>query len=243
VYRLKGATGKYLLKQALEHFASKGALDIDTLGEKNVAALIDAGLVQDLADIYTLTKEQLLALDRFAEISASKLINAIAEKKTPPLERFIYGLGIRHVGSQTAIDLANRFESLDALQHATMDELNEVDGVGTVVAESTAAWFADPDNEALLKKFTELGVEPYYKKKTGKLVGMNFVVTGTLERMGRDVAADKIRAHGGTFQTSVAKDTTYLVAGGKVGASKLKKAQEYGTKVINEQEFLTLIGE
>lgn len=243
VYRLKGATGKYLLKQSLEHFASKGALDIDTLGEKNVAALVDAKLVHDLADIYLLTKEQLLELDRFADISAGKLVNAIAEKKQPPLERFIYGLGIRHVGSQTAIDLADRFHSLEALQHATMDELNEVEGVGTVVAESIAAWFADPDNEALLEKFVELGVKPHYKKKSGKLVGVNFVVTGTLESMGRDVAADKIRALGGAFQTSVAKDTTYLVVGGKVGESKLKKAREYGTTVIDEEAFLALIGE
>lgn len=241
VYRLKGVTGHFLLKKALEHFASKGALDIDTLGEKNVAALVDAKLVRDLADIYTLTKEQLLNLERFAEISASKLLVAIAEKKAPPLERFIYGLGIRHVGAQTAIDLANHFQSLDTVQHATIDQLLEVEGIGKVVAESIVAWFADPDNEALLEKFKTLGIMPHYEKKSGKLAGMNFVVTGTLESMGRDEAADAIRALGGTFQTSVAKDTTYLVAGGKVGESKLKKARVYNTKIINEQEFLALV--
>lgn len=241
VYRVKGATGPLLLKRALEHFASKGALDIDTLGEKNVVAIVDAELVTDLADIYKVTKDDLLKLDRFADISAQKLIDAIFDKKTPELERFIYGLGIRHVGTQTAIDLVNHFGSLDALTHATIDQLEAVDGVGEVVAESIVAWFADEDNIAMLQKFEDLGVRPHFERKSGKLSGQNFVVTGTLESMGRDEAAEKIRALGGSFQTSVAKDTNYLVAGGKVGASKLKKAESYGTKIINEEEFLKLL--
>ena len=241
VYRVKGATSDLLLKRALEYYASKGALDIDTLGEKNVVALIDAGLVKDLADIYTLTYEDIIKLDRFADISARKLIVAIQAKKTPPLEKFILGLGIRHVGAQTAIDLANRFHAVDALRKATIEQLEEVDGIGKVVAESIVAWFADEDNLRLLDKFDQVGVRPHYEKKTGKLIGKSFVVTGTLETMGRDVAADRIRALGGTFQTSVAKDTNYLVAGGKVGASKLKKAESYGTKIITEAEFLDLI--
>lgn len=241
VYRVKGATGPLLLKRALQHFASKGALDIDTLGERNVIVVVDAGYVKDLADIYCLTREDLLKLDRFAEVSAQKLIDAIAAKKQPPLERFVYGLGIRHIGVQTAIDLVERFGSLDRLVHATIDELEAVDGVGKVVAESVAAWFADDDNLELLEKFTRLGVQPHFEKKIGKLTGMNFVVTGTLESMGRDEAAEKIRAHGGTFQSAMAKDTTYLVAGGKVGASKLKKAEQYGTKIITEEELLQLM--
>ena len=235
VYRVKGASGPLLLKRALEHFASKGALDIDTLGEKNVVALVDAGLVNDLADIYMLTKDKLLGLDRFAEISAQKLIDAIAAKKTPTLEKFVYGLGIRHVGVQTAIDIVNHFGSLSAIQHATIDALQSVDGVGVVVAESIAAWFADEDNLKLIDKFTKLGVLPYYEKKTGKLAGKSFVVTGTLQTMSRDEAAEKIRAAGGMFQTNVGTDTDYLVAGGKVGASKLQKAEKYGTKIISEQ--------
>lgn len=241
VYRVKGATGSLLLKRALQHFASKGALDVDTLGEKNVVALVDAGLVSDLADIYMLTKDDLLALERFAEISAQKLIDAIADKKRPPLERFVYGLGIRHVGTQTAIDLVKHFESLDKLAHATIDQLEAIEGVGKVVAESIAAWFADEDNLALLEKFDRLGVTPFFEKKTGKLVGKNFVVTGTLETMNRDEAAEKIRAQGGTFQSAVARDTDYLVAGGKIGGSKLKKAEQYGTSIINENEFIKLL--
>ncbi|TAH32440.1 NAD-dependent DNA ligase LigA [Candidatus Saccharibacteria bacterium] len=241
VYRVKGATGPLLLKRALQHFASKGALDIDTLGERNVNVVVDAGYVKDLADIYCLTREDLLKLNRFADVSAQKLIDAITAKKQPPLERFVYGLGIRHIGVQTAIDLVERFGSLDRLVHATIDELEAVDGVGKVVAESVAAWFADDDNLELLEKFKRLGVQPHFEKKIGKLTGMNFVVTGTLESMGRDEAAEKIRAHGGTFQSAMAKDTTYLVAGGNVGASKLKKAEQYGTKVIHEAEFLELL--
>lgn len=242
VYRVKGATGPLLLKRALQHFASKGALDIDTLGEKNVVALVEAELVKDLADIYTLTKEQLLELDRFAEISAGKLIAAITDKKQPPLERFIYGLGVRHVGTQIAIDLANEFHTLSSFRGATLEKLETVEGVGKVVAESIAAWFADPDNQALLEKFETLGVKPQFEShERGPLTSKSFVITGSLSDMSRDAAAEKIRALGGTFQSSVGKGTTYLVAGGSVGESKLKKARDYGTEVISEDRFLEML--
>lgn len=242
VYRVKGATGPLLLKRALQHFASKSALDIDTLGEKNVVALVDAELVKDLADIYTLTKEQILSLERFADISASKLVDAIAEKRNPQLPRFMFGLGIRHVGTQTAIDLAEKFQSLEKLGQATLDELLAVEGVGTVVAESILGWFADPDNQNLLRKFEDLGVQPRYESRaTGPLHGQNFVITGTLETMGRDIAAEKIRSLGGTFQSSLGKDTTYLVVGKNVGASKLAKAEKYGTKQIDEAALTQMI--
>lgn len=242
VYRIKGATGAILLKKALQHFASKSALDIETLGEKNVEALVDAKLVHDIADIYTLHKDQVMQLERFAEVSAQKLISAIAEKKRPELPRFIYGLGIRHVGMQTAIDLVEHFGSLEALSEAAIENLLEVDGIGVVVAESIVAWFADEDNQKLLEKFKQLGVEPVYQQKAqGPLHGQRFVITGTLASMSRDEAAEKIRSLGGTFQTSVGRDTTYLVTGGKVGVSKLKKAEQYGTKIIDEAAFLKLI--
>jgi DNA ligase (NAD+) len=243
VYRVKGATSTLLLKQALAHFVSKAALDIDSLGEKNVMALVDADLVHDLADIYCVHKEQLLALERFAEISANNLISAIAAAKKPELTRFIYGLGIRHVGTQTAIDLADRFESLEALAAATLDDLTAVEGVGVVVAESILAWFADPDNQTLLQKFAKLGVRPVYvPHDKGPLHGKKFVITGALETMGRDLAAERVRKLGGTFQSSLGKDTDYLVVGQNVGASKLAKAAKYGTKQISEQELLKMIG-
>ena len=241
-YRVKGASGDLILKRAVEYYASRQALDIDTLGEKNVVALVDAGLVRDIADIYALTYEQLVVLDRFADISARKLLAAIADKKTPPLERFILGLGIRHVGSQTAIDLAAHFESIEALSDATLDELSEIDGIGTVVAESILAWFASDENQALLEKFWAAGVEPKFERKTGALVGKHFVVTGSLESMSRDEAADAIRARGGVFQASVTKETDYLVAGGKVGASKLVKAKQYNVAVIDEAQLLAHLG-
>jgi DNA ligase (NAD+) len=243
VFRVKGATGALLLKRGLQHFASKGALDIDTLGEKNVTALVDAGLVHDLADVYLLTKEQLLELERFGEISASKLVAAIHDKKRPPLERFVYGLGIRHVGTQTAVDVVKAFESLDKLATATLNELRAIDGVGVVVAESIVAWFADEDNKRLLEKFKAVGVDPLYERVSCKLEDVRIVVTGTLHTMSRDAAADKIRKLGGTFQASVAKDTTFLVAGENIGFSKLEKAKKYGTRVINESDLNVLLGE
>lgn len=242
VYRLKGATGPLLLKRALQHYASKSALDIDTLGEKNVAALVGAGLVKDLADIYNLTKEQVILLDRFADLSASNLIKGIQAAKNPTLARFVYGLGIRHVGTQTAVDLANHFKRLDSLGSAKLDELRSVNGIGDVVAESILLWFDDEDNQELLAKFRRLGVWPQEVKTVGgKLSGKKFAVTGSLETMGRDIAAEKIRGLGGTFQSSVGKDTDYLVVGANVGASKLTKAAKLGTKQVTEHEFLKII--
>lgn len=243
VYRVKGLSGRLILERSLEHYASKAALDINTLGEKNVKALIEAGLVGDIADIYSLTKQQLMSLDRFADLSAQNLVDGIQAAKKPPLPRFIFGLGIRHVGIQTAVDLSETFGSLERFSKATLDELLAVEGVGTVVAESIMAWFGDSDNLKLLEKFRSAGVQPAYQSHAkGKLSGINFVITGTLESLGRDEAADKIRSLGGIFQSSVGKDTAYLVAGANVGASKLAKAKKFGTKVIDEQKLLGLLG-
>lgn len=226
----------------IEHFASKAALDIEGLGEKNVIALMQANLIVDPADIYQLTQEQVIRLDRFAETSARKLVAAIKSKNSPQLNRFIYGLGIRHVGSQTAIDLANHFRVLQALSTATINELAEVEGIGEVVAESVVEWFAEPRNQALLDKFKQFGVSPQEVKRIGgKLSGKRFVVTGSLESMGREEAAEKIRALGGRFQSSVGKDTDYLVVGANVGASKLAKADKIGTKRLNEDDFIKIL--
>ncbi len=243
VYRVKGLTGPLILKRSLRHFASKGALDIDTLGEKNVEALVDSGLVKDIADIYTVDVESLLELERFAEISANNLVSAISMSKKPWLERFIFGLGIRHVGQQTAIDLAENFSSIEKLADATFDMLLQIDGVGEIVAESIVAWFADEDNVRLLEKFRSLGVHPKFESgREGKLAGKSFVITGSLDSMSRDEAASTIRKLGGVFQNSVGKSTSYLVAGGKVGSSKLEKARGYGTKIINEEQLRKMFG-
>jgi DNA ligase (NAD+) len=242
VYRVKGQDNLVMLKRGLQHFASRVALDIDGLGEKNVISLIDSGLVKDFADIYSLTVEQLLLLDRFAEISAKKLIQSIANKKNPPLDKFIFGLGIRHVGAQTAIDLARSYKKLDNLGVATYQQLKDINGVGEIVAESVLAWFVSDDNQALLAKFRGMNVWPQEVKRTGgPLSGKSFVITGSLETMGRDLAAEKIRALGGTFQSSVAKGTTYLVMGTKAGQSKAVKAEKLGTIVIDEKKLLQLL--
>jgi DNA ligase (NAD+) len=228
----------------VEHYASKASLDIDGLGEKNVIALLEAGLVKDAADIYTVKKDDLLKLDRFAEISAAKLVKAIHDKKHPPLPRFIYGLGIRHIGTQTAIDLAAHFKTLKELSSSTIDELSEVEGVGEVVAEAVVEWFEEPRNKKLLEKFKSLGVEPESAHAvSGPLSGKSFVVTGSLDSMSREEAGERIRALGGSFQSSVGKETDYLVVGANVGASKLAKAAKLGTKQIEETEFLKMIGQ
>jgi len=231
-----------VLKRAVQHYASKVALDIEGLGEKNVALLVDEGLVHDLADIYALTKDQLLKLERFAEVSADNLIEAIAQKTKPPLARFIVGLGIRHIGAQTAIDLAEEFGSLESISSTSYDDLASVDGIGEVVAHSIGEWFADEANVELLEKFKALGVWPDEAMRVdGPLSGTSFVVTGSLESMSRDEAADKIRAFGGIFQSSVGKGTTYLVYGKKLGNSKREKAEKLGTQLLPEAEFIKML--
>ncbi|HET9721935.1 MAG TPA: NAD-dependent DNA ligase LigA [Candidatus Saccharimonadales bacterium] len=228
----------------IQHFASKDALDIDGLGEKNVIALIQAGLIKDVADIYTVKKGDLLKLDRFAEISAAKLVKAIQAKKNPPLARFIYGLGIRHVGVQTAIDLAAHFKLLNKLSNSTIDELSGVEGIGQVVAEAIVEWFEEPRNQRLLEKFEKNGVSPQKAEEIhGPLSGRSFVVTGGLDSMSREEAAERVRALGGTFQSSVGKETDFLVVGANVGESKLAKARKLGTKQIDESRFLKIIGD
>ena len=244
VYRVKGSSADQMLKRAIEYYASKPALNIEGLGEKNVEALIDAGLVSSIADLYTLTAAQVETLDRFAEISAHKLVDNIQASKNPPLAKFITAIGIRHIGSQTAIDLAAHFKTLEALRDATESQLLELPGIGKTVAESVLAFFSDEDNLELLDKMKANGVEPVYiDTSNGKLNGLSFVVTGTLDSMGRDAAAEKIRSLGGEFHSSVVKTTTYLVAGHNTGKSKLEKAAKYGTHVIDEAKFLEILGE
>ncbi len=226
----------------IEHFASKAALDIEGLGEKNVIALLDAKLIHDVADIFTLKADDVVQLDRFADVSANKLVGAIQAKKHPLLHRFIYGLGIRHIGIQTATDIANTFRNLEAISQATIDDLAEVNGVGAIVAESAVEWFAEKKNQQLLEKFRRLDVWPETVKKVGgPLSGAHFVITGSLQSMGREAAAERIRALGGDFQTSVGEQTDYLVIGSSVGTSKLAKAARLGTKQLSEEQFLKML--
>ena len=230
------------VKNHITYFASKPALDIEGLGEKNVNSLLEAGLIKDTADIYKLKASDLLGLERFAQKSADNLIDSIKIKKNPQLYRFLHALGIRHVGAQTAVDLANKFGLLDLIQDATMDQLMEVDGVGEVVAESIITWFGDSENQKLLSKFAEYGVIP--KKalaSEGSLSGIRAVVTGTLGAMDREKAAEQIRQKGGVFQQSVGNDTNLLIRGENPGKSKLEKARKQNIKIINENDFVELL--
>lgn len=242
VYRVKGESSDFILKRALEYYASKPALNIDGLGEKNVEALVNANMVKSIADLYRLEVKDVAKLGRFARLSAKNLINSIQASKTPPLNKFITALGIRHVGAQTANTLAKGFGSIEKLAQATEEELHQLPDVGQIVAESILAWFADEDNLKLLAELKELGVEPVYQDQSHlPLSGKSYIVTGTLESMGREEAEDKLRALGATVTSSVTKNTTALITGAKPGKSKTEKAASLGIPTIGEAEFLQLI--
>ena len=244
VYRVKGESSDFILKRAIEYYASKPALNIEGLGEKNVVALVNAGLVKSVADLYRLKSSDIAALERFGELSADNLVAAIDGSKNAPLNKFITALGIRHVGAQTATALARKFGSLDKLMNASEDELLEVPDIGEVVAESIVAWFSDEDNIKLLEEMRELGAWP--REESGAslpLDGRSYIVTGTLASMGREEAEDKLRALGATVTSSVTKTTTALIVGEKPGKGKTDKADKLGIPRMNEVEFLKLIGE
>ena len=242
VYRVKGESSDYILKRAVEYYASKPALNIEGLGEKNVAALVDAGLVKSIADLYRLKVGQVAQLERFAELSAKNLVEAITASKTPRLNKFITALGIRHVGVQTATALARKFKTLENLEIAAEDELLAISDIGEVVAESILAWFNDEENIKLLAEMKELGVAPLAEETEDlPLAGRSYIVSGTLASMGREEAEDKLRALGATVTSSVTKGTTALILGEKPGKSKLDKADKLGIPRISEVEFLKLI--
>lgn len=243
VYRVKGEDSKLILKRAIEYYASKPALNIEGLGEKNVAALIDAGLVHSIADLYRLRVEKIAQLGRFAKLSARNLVEAIQGSKQPSLAKFITALGIRHVGTQTATTLAQGFGSIEKLAETTEDDLLKLPDIGKIVAESIVAWFADEDNAKLLQELKELGVEPeFVDTQSLPLAGKSYIVSGTLEAMGREEAEDRLRALGATVTSGVTKNTTALILGAKPGKSKLEKATKLGIPTMNESEFLALLG-
>ena len=227
--------------QAVKHFAGRQALDIEGLGERNAELLVSTGLVSDVADIYSLTVEAVSKLDRFAELSATKLVGEIQRKKAPPLDRFIYGLGIRHVGAKTANDIAKHFTGLEDFSDSTIGQLEAIPGIGQIVAESIRGWLSDESNIRLLDKFAQLGVHPMPVQAGGSLAGISFVITGALS-VSRDELANQIRLRGGNFQTGVGKSTDYLVAGQRVGSSKLAKAKQLGVKVISEAQLMEMLG-
>ena len=238
-YRAKGLNSDLILKKMVAFYTSKAGLDIENLGEKNVNLLVEKGLIQDLADIYLLKKEDLLKLERFAEISVNNLLQAIELSKNPELSKFIAALGIRHVGGETAKVLAEKFISFENLQNAELEDLLSIDGIGEKVAESILAYFSDDENLQILNKMFGFGVKVQnFAKNEGVLSGKNFVITGMLKEMSREQAAEKIELLGGKFQKSISKTTDFLVIGEKVGATKISKAEKLGVKVMDEDEFL-----
>jgi len=232
------------LKEQLRYFAGRDQMDIENLGEALIEQLVDEGLVKNFADVYKLTKGDLLELERMADKSASNVINGIEESKTRPLWRLVAGLGIRHIGGQTAQVLAEHFGSLDAIMNASQAELDAIEQVGEKVAKSVFEFFHNDKNIAVIKELLTAGVKPELPKKVkvmGKLAGKTVVVTGSLENFTRQEAEQAIRQAGGKTSSSVSKKTDFVLAGKDPG-SKLENAQQLGVKVIDEKQFLKLIG-
>jgi DNA ligase (NAD+) len=242
-YRCVNANCPAKLLGTILHFASRGVMNIDGMGESLVNQLIERGLVKNVADIYDLSKKDLLSLDRFADKSAQNILDEIEHSKKLPLERVIYGLGIRMVGERTAQFLAEHFGSMEALASAGVEELQNVNEVGPRIAESIVEFFSIPANQQLVKRLAGAGLTFKGKKKERgtKLAGKTFVLTGTLAKHTRDEAKKMIEDAGGKVAGSVSKKTDYVVAGAEAG-SKLDQAKELGVAVINEKEMERLVG-
>jgi DNA ligase (NAD+) len=230
------------LRETILHFASRGVMNIDGMGDALVNQLTERGMVKNVADIYGLTKKDLLGLERFADKSAQNILNEIENSKKLPLERVIYGLGIRFVGERTAQFLAEHFGSMDALMNAKEEELLQVDEVGPRIAQSIAEFFQEPKNRELVERLRKAGLTFAGKKKERgtKLTGKTFVLTGTMPHYSRDEAKKLIEDAGGKVTGSVSKKTDYVVAGEDAG-SKLDKAKGLGVKVIDEKEMGKLV--
>jgi len=229
---------------AIEHFASRGAMDIEGLGEQRVQQLCELGLVGDIADLYVLDPARLAALPKFAERSVAKLLDQIETSKDRPLANLLVGLNIRHLAGAGATALATHFGHLDRIESASEDELAAVEGVGPVIAGSVHHWFADPDNRALIAKLRAAGLNftgPATSDLPQVLEGMNIVVTGTLEGFTRDSAEAAIKGRGGKSPGSVSKKTTAVVVGVGPGASKVTKAEELGVPLLDEAGFVALL--
>ncbi|MEN6330440.1 MAG: NAD-dependent DNA ligase LigA [Smithella sp.] len=232
------------IKEHIRHFASRGGLDIEGLGEKISAQLFDAELVCDPADLYYLTKEKLLELDRHGEKSAQNLIDSLERSKNPPLNKFIFALGIRNVGEHIAKILAREFGGIENLMTAEVEELTAIHEIGEEIATNIVQFFHEPKNKLVMEKFRRAGVMPQRAEAAAKdspLKGISFVFTGTMESMPRNQAKAIVEAMGASVHSSTTRKTTYVVAGSEPG-SKLDKAGSLGITILDEKEFLKLIG-
>ena len=232
----------------LEHFVSRKAMAIDTLGPERLELLYSAGLVRNIADIYALRREQLIGLGADAAASiqdkgADNMLAAIEASKKVPFERVVYALGIRYVGEVGAKKLARYFKSIDALMSASEEELAQVEDVGDVTARAVSEWFAKEEHKNIIERLRTAGLQMEVRMLLGddKLAGMTLVVSGVFEHFSRDEIKADIEKHGGKVSGSISGKTTYLVAGDKMGPEKQKKAEKLGVKVISEAEYIVMV--
>lgn len=231
--------------ELFRHFVAKGAMDIEGIGEALTESLVKAGYVKDLGDVFALTKDQLLLLERMGEKSADKILRNIQASRSRPLDRFIFALGIRHVGSEFADLLAQHFPNIDALARAAPERLMAIAGVGPRIAESVAAYFAEDRNRQVIEKLKAAGIDPRAVPRGAPaempLTGRTFVLTGRLETLTREQAEERIKALGGSVSGSVSRKTSYVVVGEEAG-SKLRKAEELGIRQLSEKELVEILG-
>ena len=231
----------------IQHFISRKAMDIEGLGGETVALLVNNGLINNYADLYALTKEEILPLERMAEKSAENLINGIEVSKEIPFERVLFGLGIRYVGETVAKKLARHYKSIDALAKATLEELITVDEIGERIAESVVDFFTHEEKKKLIERLKDHGLQleisaEVLENQTNKLDGDTFVISGVFNKVSRNELKKLIEDNGGKVSGSISSKTNYLVAGENMGPSKLAKAEKLGTKMLSEDEFLALLG-
>ncbi len=246
MYRCVNMACPAILKEQIYHFASKDALDIDGLGRKIIQQMVDRGLVRDVSDLYTLKRDDIMGLDGFAELSTSNLLNSIQESKKTTLGRFLYGLGIPHVGEVAARDLAQHFGSLEKVMEASQDELQSMKGIGKEMARAISSFFSNERNRAVIGKLLERGLEITLQKTPKRaeapLEGKKFCFSGTLQSMTRSEAKKEVEGKGGQVVSAVSSQLDYLVVGTEPG-SKLDKATSLGVSIVDEDEFLRMIRE
>jgi DNA ligase (NAD+) len=234
------------IKGKIEHFVSRKAMNIDSLGGETIEQLYNAGLIKNIADIYDLKKEQLLPLERMAEKSVNNLLDGIEASKQIPFERVLYAIGIRHVGETTAKKIARKVKNIHTLENATEEELLHIDEVGEIIAKSITIYFADEENRKMINRLKSFGLqfelsEEQMQSTTDKLGAKTFVISGVFQKHSRDELKDLIEKNGGKNTGSISGKTNYLLAGDNMGPEKLKKAEKLGVTVIGEDDFLKMI--
>jgi len=241
--RCTGAACPAQLNEHIKHFVSRGAMDMRGVGKSIIAALLEQDLIKDVSDLYYLKEEQIARLERMAEKSAANAIESIEKSKSKPFARLLFGLGIRHVGDETAEILAKRFGSMERLSHVSAEELLEIDSVGPKIAESLVAFFRQPENLEMIKRLEDAGVSMEVdtaQHDNLPLAGQEYVITGKLEFSSRKDAEAALRALGAATGSTVTKKTNYLVAGADAG-SKLAKAQQAGIEILSEDDLLRIL--